>query len=53
MSEAPKRILVKDENDGYILAEYFTTAENIDEEDVLVYKQVEYYHDLESALRDL
>jgi hypothetical protein len=47
-----KIILVVDEDGGYIKAEFVTSAENADEENILIYKQVEYYHDLKSALRD-
>lgn len=47
-----KTILVVDEDGGYIKAEFVTEVENADEEHIPIYKQVEYYHDRESALRD-
>jgi hypothetical protein len=48
-----RKILVKDVNDEYDIAEWVTTVENADEEFIEVYKVREHYHTLESALRDL
>lgn len=46
-------ILVKEPNsDGYYLAKWIETRENADEEFIEVYECKEYYHDLESALRN-
>lgn len=45
-------ILIEDTDGGYVKAEYQTDKENPDEESIPVYKQVDYFHDLESALRE-
>lgn len=49
----PKKIIVEDEDGGYYIAEYVTTQETPDEVYIPIYKTKEYYHDLESALRDI
>lgn len=48
----PSKILIKDEEGGYIVATYSTTEENADEEYIPIYEYKEYYHDRESAIRD-
>ena len=50
----PKVILVADENGGYIKATLIDKElETPDEEPIYLYKWVEYYHSLESALKDM
>lgn len=48
-----EEIIVKDVDGGYYIAKYVTTTENADENFIRVYECKEYYHDLESALRDV
>lgn len=47
------QVLVEDVDGGYILAEYKTVVKTPDEEHITVYKQIEYYHSLEEAIRDI
>lgn len=48
-----EQVIIEDPDGGYIIAEYKTTVENADENYVRIYKYKEYYHDLESAIRDV
>jgi hypothetical protein len=48
----PSLIIIIDTGDGFIKAQLAEVKENADEEQIPVYKQVEYYHSLESALND-
>jgi hypothetical protein len=50
--ELPLKIIVETQDGEYIVATYLTTKENADEEDIPVYRYKEYYHNLESAIRD-
>ena len=50
--EPPLIIIVDDGDGGFIVAHLVDVKENADEEQVHVYKKVEYYHTMESALRD-
>lgn len=50
--EYPIKIIVEDEDGGYIVATISTTVENADEEFIPVYKYKEYYHTLESAVKE-
>jgi hypothetical protein len=54
MSDWPRRIIVLDEDNGAIVAELDTSKDiqTADEDHVPVYKQIEYYHDLDTAVRD-
>ena len=47
------KIIVEDVDGGFIVAERVNRElENADEEEVKLYRYKEYYHDLESAIRD-
>lgn len=50
--ELPGIILVEDIDGGYIKAQLKDVKENADEQQIPIYKQVEYYHTLESAIDD-
>lgn len=50
--ELPKKIIVEDLDGGFIIAEYQTVREDTDEQDIPIYKYKEYYHDLNTAIRE-
>lgn len=49
----PKEIIIEDQDGGYIIAEYSRDTEDADEHFIPIYKYKEYYHDLESAVKEV